>query len=120
MAHKILIVDDEDDVRDFLRAVLEREGYETVAAADGVEAFDLVAREHPQLIVLDLQMPNQTGTEFHRRLMHHHELEHVPIIIVSGIAGKHLAVREPFAIFDKPIDPDDFLATVEEALQQAD
>jgi CheY-like chemotaxis protein len=116
MAHKILVVDDEDDVRTFLGAVLEREGYEISLAADGVEAFNLVESEHPALIILDLQMPNQTGTQFYRRLIRHHEFADVPVIVVSGIAGRHLAVREPFAIFDKPIDPDEFLATVERAL----
>ena len=116
MAAKILVVDDEADVRTFLASVLQREGYETVTASDGVEAFEVFERERPALVILDLQMPHQTGTEFFRRLSHHHDLGHVPVIVVSGIAGRHLAVREPFAVFDKPIDPDEFAATVARAL----
>jgi CheY-like chemotaxis protein len=116
MAGKILVVDDEEDVRTFLSSVLEREGYEVLVAADGVEAFEILDREHPALVILDLQMPNQTGTEFYRRLSRHHDLVNTPVIVVSGIAGRHLAIREPFAVFDKPIDPDEFAATVARAL----
>jgi CheY-like chemotaxis protein len=116
MASKILVVDDDEDVRTFLSNVLEREGYETLVASDGVEAFELLDRERPALVILDLQMPHQTGTEFFRRLTRHHELADTPVIIVSGIAGRHLAVREPFAVFDKPIDPAEFIAAVERAV----
>jgi len=119
MAGKILVVDDEEDVRIFLSGVLERAGYETLVAADGVEAFDIIEQERPSVVILDLQMPNQTGTQFYRRLTRHHELADIPVIVVSGIAGRHLAVREPFAMFDKPIDPDEFLAAVERALGKA-
>lgn len=116
MSKKILVVDDEADVRRFLTAVLQKRGHETVTAADGKEAYDVADRERPDLIILDLQMPDQTGTDFYRRLMKHKDLQKTPIIVVSGLAGRHLAVREPFAVFDKPIDPDEFGATVERAL----
>jgi CheY-like chemotaxis protein len=116
MSRLILVVDDEPDVRAFLTAVLNRRGYETVTAADGREAYQVVEQESPELIILDLQMPNQTGTDFYRRLSHDKKLAHIPVIVVSGIAGRHLAVREPFAVFDKPIDPDEFGETVDRAL----
>jgi CheY-like chemotaxis protein len=116
MTKRILVVDDEADVRRFLTAVLEKRGHETVTAADGREAFEIAERERPDLIILDLQMPDQTGTDFYRRLMKHKDLQKTPIIVVSGLAGRHLAVREPFAVFDKPIDPDEFGATVDRAL----
>ena len=116
MKKRILVVDDEADVRRFLTAVLEKRGHETVTAADGREAFEAAERERPDLIILDLQMPDQTGTDFYRRLMKDKDLQKTPIIVVSGLAGRHLAVREPFAVFDKPIDPDEFGATVDRAL----
>ena len=116
MTKRILVVDDEADVRRFLTAVLEKRGHETLTAADGREAFEIAEREHPDLVILDLQMPDQTGTDFYRRLMKHKDLENIPIIVVSGLAGRHLAVREPVAVFDKPIDPEEFGATVDRAL----
>lgn len=116
MSHTILVVDDEADIRRFLTAVLAKAGYATLTASDGREAFEIAARERPDLIILDLMMPNQTGTDFCRRLTKDRELSSIPIIVVSGLAGRHLAVREPFAVFDKPIDPDEFVDTVERAL----
>jgi CheY-like chemotaxis protein len=116
MSHTILVVDDEADVRTFLTAVLEKHGYRVVPAEDGRQAFDVAEEEHPDLIVLDLQMPEQTGTDFYRRLKKHEALRDIPIIVVSGIAGRHLAVSRPYAVFDKPIEPEKFVATVERAL----
>ena len=116
MSQTILVVDDEADVRKFLTAVLEKYGYRVVAAEDGKRAFEEVENERPDLIVLDLQMPEQTGTDFYRRLLKHDALRDIPIIVVSGLAGRHLAVSRPYAVFDKPIDPDEFAATVERAL----
>jgi len=116
MTKRILVVDDEADVRRFLTAVLEKRGHETLTAADGREAFEIAEREHPDLVILDLQMPDQSGTDFYRRLTKHKQLRNIPIIVVSGLAGRHLAVREPVAVFDKPIDPEDFGATVDRAL----
>jgi len=116
MRHKILVVDDEPDVRAFLVAVLKKRGYETFAAGDGREAFVVLQREKPDLVILDLMMPNQTGTDFYRRMTKDKELGHTPVIVVSALAGRHLAVKEPVAVFDKPIDPDEFGETVDKAL----
>ncbi len=116
MSQKILVVDDEADVRTFITAVLKKRGYDTVTAADGREALTVVERERPDLVILDLAMPNQSGTDFFRKLSKDHELSSIPVIVVSGLAGRHLAVRKPFAVFDKPIDPDEFGETVDRAL----
>ena len=116
MSHTVLVVDDEADIRKFITAVLQKRGYETLTAENGREAFAVVENERPDLIILDLQMPNHTGTDFFRRLSKDNELSAIPVIVVSGLAGRHLAVREPFAVFDKPIDPDEFGETVDRAL----
>lgn len=116
MSHLVLVVDDEPDVRAFLSRVLERNGYRVVTAKDGRQALEVAEQEPPDLIVLDLQMPEQTGTDFYRRLLKQDALRGIPVIVVSGLAGRHLAVSKPFAVFDKPIDPDEFVATVERAL----
>lgn len=116
MVHKILVVDDEADVRRFITAVLQKRGYDTLTAEDGSAAFEVAQREKPSAIILDLQMPNQTGTDFFRKLSKDDELARIPVIVVSGLAGRHLAVRKPFAVFDKPIDPDEFGEAVDRAV----
>jgi CheY-like chemotaxis protein len=116
MSRTILVVDDEADIRAFLTAVLEKAGHRVVTAEDGGKALAAAEEHHPDLIVLDLQMPDHTGTDFYRRLMKHDDFRDTPVIVVSGIAGRHLAVSRPFAVFDKPIVPDEFIETVERAL----
>ena len=116
MTHKILVIDDEADVRKYLTSVLEKAGYETVTAEDGLQGLEVAKREKPDLVILDLMMPRQTGTDFYRKLSRNKELKDTPVIVVSGLTGRHLAAREPVAVFDKPIDRDEFLEAVEEAL----
>ena len=116
MSQKILCVDDEADVRRYITAILEKGGYETVTAEDGEGALAAAQQERPDLVILDLQMPNQSGTDFYRKISKDKELSAIPVIVVSGLAGRHLAVREPVAVFDKPIKPEELLAAVEKAL----
>ena len=113
---KVLIVDDEPHVLKYLGALLQDNGYETVTANDGHEGLAVLEQEKPDLIVLDLLMPKETGTGFYRKLGRHKELAEVPVIVVSAVPGRHLAVTNPVAVFDKPIEPDAFLAAVERAL----
>ena len=116
MSKRVMVVDDEPDVRKYLTTVLEKNGYETITAEDGRVALEKVQKEKPDLVILDLQMPNQTGTDFYRRLSRDKDLRDTPVIVVSGLAGRHLAVKEPVAVFDKPIDPDEFIDAVRKAI----
>ena len=116
MSKKILVIDDESDVRTFLTTLLKKHGFETVVAENGVEGLAKAREERPDLVTLDLMMPNQSGTDFYRKLSKDDELCDTPIIVVSGTAGRHLAVKEPAAVFDKPIDPEQFIAAVNRAL----
>jgi len=112
MSKKILIIEDEEDVRSYLTVLLEKEGYEVTTASDGVQGLEAAKRETPDLITLDLQMPKDTGTDFYRKMHRDDKLAKVPIIVISGIPGRHLAVTKPVAVFDKPIDKDKLLEAV--------
>lgn len=116
MAKKVLVVDDEADVRTFLSTLLKKYGYEVVVAANGAEGLEQVKAHRPDLITLDLMMPRQSGTDFYRQLQKDGDLVKIPVIVISGLSGRHLAVPAPFAVFDKPIDPHDFIETVEKAI----
>jgi CheY-like chemotaxis protein len=113
---KILVIDDERDVRVFLSTLLEQNGYEVLTAEDGLTGFELAQREKPDLVSLDLQMPDKSGTDFYRRLTRDPQLKKTPIIVVSALSGRYLAVKEAVAVFDKPIDPDEYLSAVAHAL----
>jgi len=116
MSKIVLVIDDEADVRLFLTTLLKKNGYETLTAEDGIEGYEVAKREKPDLVTLDLQMPNKTGTEFYRRLSRDKEIGDTPIIVVSGIPGRHLAVKNAIAVFDKPISADTFIETVNKVL----
>ena len=120
MKKKILVIDDEADIRSFFIAVLKKNGYDVTTAVDAVEGLKLATEKKPDLIVLDLLMPKQSGTDFYRKLKRHKELASVPVIVVSGLAGRNLAVPKPAAVFDKPVEPAEFIAAVEKALAQCE
>jgi CheY-like chemotaxis protein len=113
---KILVVEDEDDVRAFLVTLFADNDFAVISASDGDEGFRLLREERPDLVTLDIQMPNETGTRFYRRMTKDPDLSRIPVIVVSGVAGRHLAVGKPAAIFDKPIDRQALLAKVNELL----
>ena len=116
MAKKVLVIDDEPHVVKYVTSLLQDNGYETCSASNGEEGMKVLQEEKPDLITLDLQMPGDTGTRFYRNLTKSKEFKDVPVIVVSGIPGRHLAVSKPVAIFDKPIDRDALLEAVKKTL----
>lgn len=116
MSKNILVVDDEQDMRDYISALLLDNGYTVRTAHDGVEGLTMVKEEHPDLILLDLQMPEETGTGLYRKLRDHKELKGIPVIIISGLAGRNVAVSKSVPVLDKPIDEQRVLEEVEKQL----
>jgi CheY-like chemotaxis protein len=111
----ILVVDDDDDVREMLCAVLSAEGYEAVGAADGVEALQCMRRDGPpSLVVVDLMMPRMDGEDLIRTMTQDPSLADIPIAIMSGQPSVHTAARAIAvnARLGKPLELDDVLAVV--------
>jgi CheY-like chemotaxis protein len=103
---KILIVDDEPDVLDYLAAVFEDNDYETVTAADGLEAFDLAQETQPDLITLDITMPGQSGLQTYRDIKGVSKLKTIPVVIITASADS----REQFLnLLDGLPEPEGFL-----------
>lgn len=111
---KVLVVDDDRATVRLIRMVLLNAGFDVVTAFDGIEALSAVAVEGPDVITLDLDMPNLDGRGFRREL----ELRRaeIPVVIVSG-RGAFEARRElgAAAALAKPFDPDVLVAVVGEA-----
>jgi CheY-like chemotaxis protein len=116
MSKKILVVDDEPQIVKYLTTFLEDSGYDTCSASNGEEALEVLKKENPDLVTLDLQMPNETGTRFYRNMTKDKKFKDLPVIVISGIPGRHLAVTKPFAVFDKPIDRDALLQAIKTAI----
>jgi len=117
---RILIVEDNKaDVR-LLKDILERRGYETLQTGDGLEAIKLALEHLPDLILMDIQLPEMSGLEVTRRLRGDDRSRHIPIVAVTALAmGWH--ERETLdsgcdAYIAKPISILGFLSTVESFL----
>lgn len=113
MAKKILVVDDEQDVRTYLRTLFVKEGYEVTTAADGEEGLATARQMKPDLIFLDILMPKKTGIMCFRRLKKDQQLSAVPVVILTGLeqyrsffAQDFEQVPHPEAFVEKPPDPE--------------
>jgi CheY-like chemotaxis protein len=118
--HKILIVDDDNDLRRALHIRLRSFGYETVFAIDGVSAIAMALKEMPDLILLDLGLPAGDGFVVLERLRKNTKLSCIPVIVLTARearGNKEKAVAGGcFAFLQKPVDNDDLLATIQKAL----
>ena len=129
---KILIVDDELDMRIFLCNLLGNCGYEPIDAADKDQGMQKAVREKPALIILDVTMPKETGLQMYRELKEHEDLKNVPVIMVSTIDKKTFSfyqkfqgtprqkvVPDPGAYLEKPLEAEELIELVR-TLTEAD
>jgi CheY-like chemotaxis protein len=119
MGRKILVVDDEPDVVTYLCTVLRDHGYEAIEAFNGEEALEKIQQEHPDLVTLDITMPEMTGVKAYRRMREDAALKTIPIVIVTGIThdfkqfiSSRTQVPPPEGYLEKPVKPEDLLAEV--------
>ena len=128
-AKKILIVDDEPDIVSYLEMLLHDGGYDTVTAGNGNEGIEKLKSEKPDLVTLDITMPESSGTRFYKTVKTDANLSSTPVVIITAVTGyggdpygykKFLSqltiVPEPDGFFPKPIDRDALLAKVNELL----
>lgn len=109
MLNKVLVVDDEKNVRDLLQSFLTTTGYETVLASNGEQAIELAISESPHAILLDVKMPGIDGIETCRKLRAEKKTRFIPIIMVTGFgtnkkeatnAGADDLINKPFNLTD--------------------
>ena len=105
MGDKVLVVDDELEIRDLLSRFLTEEGYEVILASNGKEAIELAERENPQVILLDIMMPGIDGIETCKRLKAEEKTRFIPVIMATAFwdtyaeaieAGAEDFVTKPF------------------------
>jgi len=111
--HTVLVVEDEEDLREMIREALELNGYAVVIAEDGKEALArLSGIEHLCLALIDLLMPGMNGWDLFQELERRSELAGVPIVVYSSVAGR--APRGASRVLQKPLSFRELLATVRE------
>ena len=114
-----LVVDDEPNIRALIEVTLQMEGFETVSAPDGISALEQAAARRPDVITLDLMMPDMDGWEVARRL----EGSGIPIVVVSGKAPSELESapgrEHAAAVLPKPFDFNALVDVVQRAVAPA-
>jgi DNA-binding response OmpR family regulator len=129
MARKVLIVDDEPDMRVFLSTLLETNGFKPLTAEDGHLGLEMARKSKPSLIILDVMMPRQSGVSLYRELRLDPALKEVPVIMLSALSRKTFfhsqrvldeykgeKIPEPAAYFEKPAEPDELLEAIRKSL----
>jgi two-component system response regulator VicR len=114
---RILYIEDEKEMLELTRIVLEREGYEMLAAVGGAEGIETVKREKPDLVLLDLMMPDVDGWEVYRQMKADKEVADIPVIIITArtqsidkVLG--LKVAKVADYITKPFGPSDLINSV--------
>lgn len=143
MSKKILIVDDEPDVITFVSAVMEENGYTSIGAKDGVEGLEILRKEKPDLVLLDLMMPKKSGITMFQELRNDPDMSNIPVVVITGISEvtgvdfRNFMYKQPMrdekkfvettgltrytvpdGYIEKPIDPVELLKAVKEALKE--
>lgn len=120
---RILIVDDEPDMVEWLTAFFEDNGYATIIAYNGVEGMEKVRAEKPDLVTLDISMDQQSGVKMYRTLNKGEDTKSIPVIMITGVSSEFKGfierskqVDDPAAYFEKPVDKDALLAKVKELI----
>jgi CheY-like chemotaxis protein len=126
---KILVLDDEPHVVAYLEMLLQDAGYNTISAGNGREGMVKTKADKPDLICLDITMPEESGIRFYRNLKEDPELAHIPVVVVTAVTGlggqpgpfeKFIStsnqIPAPEGFFSKPIDKDAFVQKVAEIL----
>jgi CheY-like chemotaxis protein len=118
MSVRVLVVDDEPDIREAISELLADEGYEVDEARDGEEALWKARAHHPGLVLLDLMMPGMNGWEFRSRQRDDPELAGIPVIVLTAV-GKTSGVDGVAAFLSKPFELSDLLTTIRQHAQGA-
>lgn len=104
MPPTVLIVDDEPPLTDVIRLLVEDLGHRALTASNGVEAFELAEREHPDLVISDIMMPLMSGDELCRRLKQQPELRGLKVILMSAAGSRRAEGTGADAFVHKPFD----------------
>jgi two-component system, OmpR family, response regulator VicR len=119
----ILCIEDEPEMIDLIRLILSRRGFDIRGANGGKEGLEIIRKEHPDLILLDLMMPEMDGWEVYQQVKADEATKTIPVIVVTAkaqsidkVLGLHIAKVDDYIA--KPFSPQELLASVDKVLAQ--
>jgi len=119
---RVVYIEDEEEMIDLVRLILTRKKFEVIGANGGREGLDLVRRELPDAILLDLMMPDMDGWEVYQQLKAGEDTAHIPVIVVTAkaqnidkVLGLHIAKVDDYIA--KPFSPNELVESLEKVLQ---
>ncbi|MCD1295915.1 two-component system response regulator [Methanocella sp. CWC-04] len=122
MANKIMVVDDEPDVVDLVKLVLESDGFEVVTAYSGKECLEKIEKEMPDLVLLDIMMPQMDGWEVFRRIKANEKTTNIPVAMLTAktqsidkMIGLHVVKVDDY--ITKPFGRSELLERVKKILK---
>jgi len=120
---KVVCIEDESEMIDLVKLILGRKGFELTGAMGGREGLDAIRRIKPDLVLLDLMMPDMDGWEVYQQMKADEELKHIPVIVVTAkaqsidkVLGLHIAKVDDYVT--KPFGPQELLQSVEKVLKK--
>lgn len=120
--YRILVVDDEPDIVEFLEKTLRTDGYQVLPAYDGIAALDMASTEKPDLIILDIMMPMMSGYEVCEQLKSNPATQQIPVLCVSSAHSADARAKSMRSgavnLITKPFLPTELLAQVRRYLPQ--
>ena len=118
---KVVCVEDEPEIIDLIRLILGRKGFDLTGATGGLEGLEAIRRVKPDLVLLDLMMPDMDGWEVYQQMKADPDLKNIPVIVVTAkaqsidkILGLHIAKVDDYVT--KPFGPQELLQSVERVL----
>ncbi len=123
MAHKILVIDDSKVIRMRVKDMLPDGNFEVIEAKNGLEGFNLINTEQPNLIMLDFLLPKMSGWEVYQEIQKRPELKVIPLVLMSGrkeeVTEKLTEPFELFSFIEKPFDQKQLIGAIKDAMAKA-
>ena len=121
--HKILVIDDSKVIRMRVKDMLPDGNFEVIEAKDGLEGFNLIRTENPNLIMLDFLLPKMSGWEVYQEIQKQQRLRTIPLVLMSGrkeeVTDKLSEPFEYFAFVEKPFDQKQLVEAIREAMMKS-
>ena len=124
ISRKVVYIEDEQEMIELVRLILVRKGYEVIGASGGREGLDMIRRELPDVVLLDLMMPDMDGWDVYQQMKADDATRQIPVIVVTAkaqnidkVLGLHIAKVEDY--ISKPFSPQELVNSLERVLAKA-